>query len=197
MGKRLAPVVIIIEVASVAALLFLLTQPGLPPRFAVMLVFALPIFFGLHVTEEFIFPGGAADTFRQARPKVAEAYTEDYLYRVNVIPLALAFLVTLGTFDFAGGFSFFGIRAWLAFVSFQAIHVISYHVADMFRIRRYSPGIVTGIVLYFPLAVVAFVYLLGTGVVDVISAVVAVGVGFAVVGGLERIKATTPHAAVQ
>jgi len=190
MHKRLGLVIAATELASVAALLFLLRQPGLPSQFDVLLVFALPISFGLHVMEEFIFPGGGPDWFRAARPQFSGQYTDAYFFRINAIPLALAFLVTLGTFDFAGGFTYFGIRAWLAFVSFQGFNVLFFHVLGMIRTKRYSPGIVTGLVLFVPLVVIAFSHLLRTGVVDVFSAIVAIGIGYAVLAVLDHIKAT-------
>jgi hypothetical protein len=194
--KRLGLVVAAVEIASVAALLFLLGQPGLPAKFGLVLVFGLPISFGLHVCEEFFFPGGGAAWFRLARPESAQVYTEGYFFWINAIPLGLAFLVTLGTFDFAGGYSFFGIRAWLAFLCFQAIQVVLFHLMGTIRLRRYSPGMVTNILLYLPLTVTAFVYLLRTGTVDPISAVVCIAVGFAIVAVIGRVRATSARAPV-
>ena len=76
MKTRLGGVISLIEIASVAALLFLLRQEGLPAKTGVSLVFFLPITFGLHVFEEFIFPGGANEWFKTYRPQYAEAYTQ-------------------------------------------------------------------------------------------------------------------------
>ena len=191
MVKRLGMVTATVEIAALALLWLLLSQPGMPPRTGVLLVFGLPISFGLHIFEEFFFPGGGAEWFRTTRPQFAQHYTDAYFFRVNVIPLVLALLVTLGTFDFAGGFTFFGIRAWLGFVCFQAIHIVVYHAAGMVGFRRYSPGIVTSVLLYAPLVVLAFVYLLRSGVVDGVSAIVAVGIGYAVFWALERVKAVS------
>jgi hypothetical protein len=188
MNKELGVVIALLEIASGAALLFLLGQPGLPPSFGLVLVFCLPITFGLHVFEEFIFPGGGADWFRRDRPQFAQVLTDSYFFNINAIPLVLSLLVTLGTFDFAGGFAYFGIRAWLAFLCFQAIHIIYSHIRGVFNTEQYSPGLATSILLYVPLTVTAFVYLLQTGVVDVVSALACIAVGFLILILLDHIK---------
>ena len=188
MNKKLGLIIAGIEIASVAGLLFLLRQAGTPPKVGIVLVFFLPISFGLHVFEEFIFPGGGPGWFKLYRPQYAQAYTDSYFFNINAIPLVLSLLVTLGTFDFAGGFTFFGIRAWLAFLSFQAIQVIFFHVLGIIKTGRYSPGMVTNILLYVPLTVISFIYLLHTGIVDIVSAVLCVGVGFLIMATLDRIK---------
>ena len=93
-------------------------------------------------------------------------------------------LVTLGTFDFAGGFAFFGIRAWLAFLSFQALNAI-FHIRGAMLTKQYSPGMSVSILLYLPLTVVAFTYLLRAGVVDIVSAIVCIAVGLLIQPALD------------
>ena len=194
MSRRLCGVIVVIEIASIAALLFLLRQAGLPPKFDLVLVFCLPITFGLHLFEEFIFPDGGADWFKLYHPEYMEAYTQSYFFKINAIPLVWALLVTLGTFDFAGGFTFFGIRAWLAFLTFQAINAI-FHIRGSFKTNQYSPGLVTGTLLYLPLTIISFTYLLRAGVVDLASAVVCIAVGALIQPGLDRIKRRSVKAA--
>jgi len=169
MKTKLGVVVVLVEIASVAGVLFLRGQRGLPAPATVLLVFSLPMAFGLHVCEEFIFPGGAGDWFKAYRPQYADAYTPSYFLRINVLPLVAAVLVCLGAFDYRGGFSFAGIRAWLAFVSLQGFNGL-YHLRGTLESRRYSPGLLTGILLYLPLTLVAFASLLRSGAVDFISA---------------------------
>lgn len=188
MKTKLGIVIALVEAASVACLLFLLSQKGLPAKLSVILVFSLPITFCLHVFEEFIFPGGGADWFKRDRPQFAQAMTDNYFFNINALPLVLSLLVTLGTFNFAGSFNFFGIRAWLAFLCFQAIHVVFFHVRGVFKTRRYSPGMATNILFYLPLTITAFVCLLKNNIVDFVSAIACVGVGYLVLVFLDRIK---------
>jgi len=196
-NKKLLVVSIAIEVISLAALFFLLRQPGLPEAASVILVFCLPITFGLHVFEEFVFPGGGADWFRRDRPQFTQAMTDSYFFNVNAIPLVLSLLVTLGTFNFTGGFSFFGIRAWLAFLCFQAIHVGFSHLRGAIKARRYSPGMATGIALYLPLTIMAFVTLLRSGILDPVLAIVCIGLGYLILVFLDRLKMARQSAAAQ
>jgi len=187
MKTRIGIVIILIEIASIAALLWFLNLGGMPEGFGRSLVFLLPIAFGLHVCEEFIFPGGAIQWFKQYHPEYAQAYTESYFFKVNAIPLALSLLVAFGTFDFAGGFSFFGIRAWLAFLSFLTINTI-FHVRAVLETRKYSPGVGTSVLAYLPLAVFSLIYLLQTGAVDIFSAIVCISVGSCIQPVLDYIK---------
>lgn len=176
MKIKLGIVIAVIEIVSISGLLFLFHQAGLPSKLGVSMVFFLPIIFGLHVFEEFIFPGGSQDWFTLYHPQYAKAYGESYLFKVNAIPLGLSVLLAFGTFDFVGSFSFFGIRAWLVFLSFLAFNAL-FHIRGTFVTKRYSPGLVVSISLYLPLTIIGFTYLLRTGVVDIVSAIVCFGLG--------------------
>jgi hypothetical protein len=55
--KKIAIVMAIIEIASFTALFLLIGRQGLPTKISLILVFCLPITFGMHIFEEFIFPG--------------------------------------------------------------------------------------------------------------------------------------------
>ncbi len=58
MKPKLFIVIVMSEIVSLFTLLFLLHLGSLPGKIGVTLVLLLPIVFGLHVLEEFIFPGG-------------------------------------------------------------------------------------------------------------------------------------------
>ena len=187
MKTKLGCVIAIVEIASLAALLFLLRHNTAGSHAAVWLVFALPLAFGLHVFEEFVFPGGASDWFRSYRPQFTAAYTPSYFFRINALPLVLSLGVSLGAFDYRGGFSSAGIRAWLAFVCIQGFNAI-YHIRGAIETRNYSPGMVSGILFYLPLAVFSFAYLIRTGTVDVFSAIGCLLVGAISQSLFDRIK---------
>jgi hypothetical protein len=187
MKTRLGIVIALVELASAAGPFFLRMQAGLPAKFGLVMVFCLPIIFGLHVVEEFIFPGGAPAWFTLYHPQHAGAYTESYFFKVNAIPLVLSVLLAFGTFDFAGSFSFYGIRAWLVFLSFLAFNAL-FHIRGTFETKRYSPGLLVSLSLYLPLAIIGFTYLLRTGAVDVVSAVVCFGLGSVLQPALDYLK---------
>ena len=187
MKTKLGLVIILVEAASITSLLFLLKQANLPPTFDLFLVFSLPISFGLHVVEEFFFPGGGSAWFALNHPEYSKAYTPAYFFKVNAIPLVLSLLVSLGTFDFAGGFAFFGLRAWLAFAVFQATNAI-FHLRGTIATRRYSPGLGTGMLMYLPLTIISYAFFLQTGLVDIVSALVCIGIGACIQPVLDSIK---------
>jgi hypothetical protein len=187
MRTKSGGVIALIETASVTAMLFLLRQEGLPPHIAVSLVFFLPTAFGLHVFEEFIFPGGASDWFKTYRPQYADAYTPSYFFKINALSLVASVLVCFGAFDYRGRFSSGGIRAWLAFVSLQGFNAV-YHIRGAIESKQYSPGMVTGTILYLPLTILSFVYLLRTGAVDLVSAIVCILIGAVSQSVFDRIK---------
>lgn len=189
LAVQLGMVIIIVEMASISALLFLLGQEGLPAKIDVVLVFLLPITFGFHVFEEFTFPGGGTDWFKAYHPEYIEAFTDPYFFKINAIPLVLSVLVSLGVFNYVGSFSFWGIRAWLAFLSMQGFNVI-FHIRGAIRLRtkQPSPGMVTAILLYSPLVIISYVHLLQTGIVDVFSAIVCLAIGSLLQPTLDAIK---------
>lgn len=165
-------------VASALMLVVLLKQAFFPSRLGLILVWLLPISFGMHVFEEFGFPGGYGEWSRTYRPQTAASMTPAHFYRINLIGGAATIGVALGAFDYAGGYSFFGIRAWLAVLAWIAFNAVV-HIRGAFESRRYCPGVVTSIALYLPLTVLGVAYFLRTGAVGVLSLIVVVAWGIA------------------
>ena len=187
MKTKLGGVIALVETASLAAAFLFLRHDVVRPHTVLLLVFALPIAFGLHVFEEFIFPGGASDWFKTYRPQYADAYTPSYFFKINAVPLLLSVLVCLGAFDFRGGFSFAGIRAWLAFASLQGFNAL-YHIRGAIETRKYSPGMVSAALFYLPLVIFGLACLLRTGTVDIFSAILCFLIGAASQPVFDRIK---------
>jgi uncharacterized protein with HXXEE motif len=188
MKRRLGGVIALIEIASITVLLVLLRQEVIPSKIGVTVVFLLPITFGLHIFEEFIFPGRASDLFKQYHPEYAKAYTDSYFFKINAIPLVVSFLASLGAFDYVRTFSFLGIRTWLAFLSLQGFNAL-YHMRGAIETKQYSPGMVTGTFFYLPLTILSYAYLFKTGVLDVVSAIICIGIGAASQSVFDYIKA--------
>lgn len=98
----------------------------------------------IHIVEEFAIPGGFRSWYIAYVPEVAKILTPLRLAEINALLLAacLSFAVT--------GQHHGGTTTWLIVVSILAWNAV-FHITGAVRTRRYSPGMVTGILLYLPL----------------------------------------------
>jgi hypothetical protein len=107
------------------------------------------VFAVLHVTEEYVFPGGFMEWAKGKIPRVAERITVKMAIVVNGIFLLLCFAGVL----FGGRYPMFALSiAGLILVN-GIIHVLSSIVT-----KSYSPGLITSLVLYIPYSVYSFFY---------------------------------------
>jgi len=184
--RRLSGLIAVVEIASVGLLLLLIRQRVIPDNFGLLLIFLFPVGFGLHVTEEFIFPGGFIGWDNIFRPRYTET-PGSYYVKVNAIPMVGSLLVGLGAFDYEGKYSFFGIRAWLAFLTFMAWNAL-FHIRGSIHTRRYSPGVVTGVLVFIPLATASYIHFKAVGVTDGLSLVLCAAVALTIQPILDLIK---------
>ena len=125
------------------------------------LIFWLPFVFGtLHVVEEFGWPGGFIDWYRKYRPAIAASMTPGFMVVVNAL-----FLVTGFTLGWLGSAWTGGLSTWLILAALVGANAV-FHIIGMLRTRRYSPGVVTGTVLYLPLCVLGYWYFISHGEVS-------------------------------
>lgn len=110
----------------------------------------------LHLTEELAWPGGFIGWYRWYRSDYARAITRGFIVGVNALLVALT--IAIGIL----GDSPRGAALWLAVAALLGINGI-WHLQATVRGGRYSPGVVTGTLLYLPMAVGGFVYFLRTG----------------------------------
>jgi hypothetical protein len=112
--------------------------------FALWLVVAAAV---CHVVEEYVFPGGFLDSMRRTAPALA--------FAVNV-PMA----VVINGLMFVGlvAAAVVGPRAPVFALSGAALGAANGwgHIAGTLRGRRYVPGAVTGLLLYQPVAALAY-----------------------------------------
>jgi len=135
-----------------------------------------------HIFEEFVFPGGFAERDRAFRPSIRESITP----RLHVVVNALLVLLCVSVGIDAP--TPLGVPMWLAVSALLASNAV-FHVVGTIRLRRYSPGVVTGAGLYLPLAVYGYVHFLGSGRATAGTAVTA-----AVIGGSYHAWAAVMHA---
>jgi len=123
----------------------------------------------LHITEEFVYPGGFPVWYRRYR-KDPSKITSRFLVIVNgALLIACLNVVQLGLTPP-------GAVGWLAIMTLLCSNGI-WHVWASIKSRSYSPGVVTGMVVYIPLVIYGYVHFLRAGLVSGLTAAVAGMVG--------------------
>lgn len=183
---RVGKLMPIIEFAALCGLFLFLSLRVVPDRVGIFLLFLLPIAFGLHVIEEFVYPGGFISWDNILRPKYTHTPGSFYV-KINVFPSVASFALVLGAFDYAGKYSVPGIRGWFVFVIFVTWNAV-FHVRGAIQTRTYSPGMVTGLLLCIPLTVVSCVHFKRSGVIGIPSLVLCATIALAIQPTLDLIK---------
>lgn len=125
---------------------------------------------GLHMVEEFVYPGGFRAWDRRYRPAISASITPRFHLVVNGLLLLLCYDVG------ARGGKPGGVAAWLGVMALLFANAI-WHVIGAVRTRSYSPGMITGTLLYVPLTVYGYVRLLQSGQARGTTAILAFAVG--------------------
>jgi hypothetical protein len=179
MKTKLGSVIILIEIAALSLLFFFLILNLklniFPSNTSIILVYLLPISFGLHIFEEFFFPGGGEEWFRAYRPVYADSYTPTYFFLVNAIPLFLLLLTCLGVFDYIKTYSD-GIYPWFIFMSGLALNGLI-HIRATIRDRKYSPGVISSLLLFLPLAVISIIYFFKINAFNIYLGIICLAAG--------------------
>ena len=135
------------------------------------MIFWLPLAcIALHITEEFVWPGGFADWDRAYRPAFASSITP----RFHVVMNSLLVLVAAQIGFLAGTRP--GVALWLTVAALVAGNGV-WHLIGTWRTKRYSPGLVTGLALYAPLAIYGLTHFVASGEATAGTAVVAAALG--------------------
>jgi hypothetical protein len=124
----------------------------------------------LHIVEEFVWPGGFLAWYRSYRPEIASSLTPRFIVIVN--GLLLAVTAAAGML----GFSENGVALWLTTAAIELGNA-GFHVLGTIRTRRYSPGVVTGVLLYVPIALYGFPYFVRRGLASSGTAAFALAFG--------------------
>jgi hypothetical protein len=119
---------------------------------------------GFHLIEEFVWPGGFGEWYRRVYPERGASLTPRFLVWINILLVVMSLGAALMRT------SQNGIRLWLIVASIAAANGV-FHILATIRSREYSPGVVTGTLLYLPLAVWGYFYFLSN---DLVRADVAV-----------------------
>jgi hypothetical protein len=111
-----------------------------------LLLFLPLIAVAAHLVEEFVWPGGFPEWYRRYHPERAGSVTTRLLVVVNVVLVVLALLPPIL------GATARGIAFWLVVAGIGVANA-AFHIWATVTRRAYSPGVVTGTLLYVPLAI--------------------------------------------
>jgi len=123
----------------------------------------------LHISEEFVIPGGFPAWYRQYRPDPSRI-TPRFLVIVNAALLIACCNVG------AIGRDIIGISYWMTMSAVLCSNGI-WHAWASYKSHSYSPGVVTGILIYAPLAVYGYIEFLRSGAVPIWAAAITCLIG--------------------
>ena len=125
---------------------------------------------GLHIAEEFVYPGGFAAWYRRYKSGTARSITTRFLVIINVLLLVACYDIG------ALGPQPIGVAAWLTMMALLAANGM-WHLRAAVTTRSYSPGVVTGLSLYVPLAAYGYFRFLRDGQASFSTAAAALLIG--------------------
>ena len=126
-----------------------------------------------HIFEEFVYPGGFKSWWCAYRPETAVSVSNRFLVIITAALLAFTVCVALAVQAPRGN----GVAAWLTLAALLFSNAI-FHVIGAFQSKRYSPGMISGIVLYIPIAIYGFMHFLRSGQASLLpTALVAAFIG--------------------
>jgi hypothetical protein len=126
----------------------------------------------LHIVEEFVWPGGFKAWWRAYRPGTAGQVSNRYLVGINALLVAVSVVIAIAMPYPRGN----GVAAWLTLGALLFSNAI-FHLMGAFETKRYSPGMVTAVLLYLPLPVFGYAHFLRTGRASAGTAIVAALIG--------------------
>jgi Protein of unknown function with HXXEE motif len=124
----------------------------------------------LHIVEEFVYPGGFAAWDRRYRPAIRHSITGRFHLIINGLLLVACYDV------WALRSSAIGVGVWLTVTTLLFANAV-WHLVGSVKSRSYSPGVLTGLLLYVPLTIYGYGRFLGTGQASVPTAIIAFAVG--------------------
>jgi len=130
----------------------------------------------LHIAEEFVYPGGFAAWDRSYRPAIRKSITGRLHILVNAALLLVCLQVGVLSRTPDTEARIFGVAVWLTIAALLFSNTV-FHVIGTIRTKTYSPGVVTGVALYVPMAAFGYWHFLYERQVSWLTAAVAAMVG--------------------
>ena len=133
----------------------------------------LPAAIMLHVTEEFLFPGGFPEWYREfVPPKNDQGIKTGYLVWINTLMIGVCVLPVYF------GETLHGVSIWYYVAAIAAANAC-FHIWGVIKLKKYSPGVVTGVLLYIPLFIIGSKDLLSNHDLPISKAIIAISVAIA------------------
>ena len=129
--------------------------------------------FPLHNTEEAVwFPKWS----RQAKKYQNPVEPNEFIFAVIIITI-LGYLLSGADFLFGSPGDFFNYL-YLGFIGMMGINAIVPHLIATFAVKKYAPGLITGLLLNLPLSLIIILWHIknGTKVIYLFAAIVVVSV---------------------
>lgn len=145
---------------------------------------------GLHIVEEFVFPGHFSEWYKVYKPGFERSITPRFLVIMNTLLLILCY--DAGALAERPA----GILIWFCAVGILSANGI-WHLVGVAKTHRYSPGVATGILLYIPLALYGgfhFLYDEHSAIVPAVASF-ALGTSYQLWGNILH-RARAKHSAV-
>ncbi len=137
-----------------------------------LLAWSLVLAASIHIIEEFAFPGGFKTWWCAYKPEIAASVSNRFLIIINTVLILFGVIVALAVQAPRGN----GVAAWLALAALLFSNAI-FHIIGAVQTKRYSPGMISGIILYIPLAIYGFAHFLRSGQVSMGAALIAIALG--------------------
>ena len=118
-----------------------------------ILAWAPAVAVGAHIFEEFVYPGGFSAWYVRYRPDAALSFTPRFAVGINALLVGVCLLIPLQ------GLGPYGVACWLTVAALLAGNAV-FHIRATLRGREYSPGLVTSVAMYLPLAIFGYVHFL-------------------------------------
>ena len=148
------------------------------------LAILLPAAIMLHVTEEFMFPGGFQEWYaRLVPPKTAKGINSGYIVWINALMIGICVL------PFYLGNTLPGFSIWYYAVAAAGTNGC-FHIWGVAKLKVYSPGVITGTLLYLPLFIIGTLYFLDSGELPIYRMIIGIvaGTGYHVISVIRQGK---------
>ncbi len=124
----------------------------------------------LHVFEEYFFPGGFPNFMKESFPAFAPFITRNFAILVNGLFLVLCILAAV-----------VGRDALVFSLSIAGLLISNglTHLLGSLRARRYAPGLVTGLLFYIPLGILAYFLFSNSGQLTMTQGIISFLLGLA------------------
>jgi hypothetical protein len=137
----------------------------------------------MRITEEFVWPGGFSQWDRDYRPRFRNSIAPGLHIVVNSLLVGLCISVALAGTGQAGGTvagvyfrnaipPAYAAHGWIVLAALLFSNA-GFHLLGTHATRRYSPGVVTGVLLYVPLGLFGVWHFVAEGDVSAGAALVA------------------------